>query len=177
MYKNKRAFTLIELLVVVLIIGILSAIALPQYTKAVQKARLAEVAVRLKSLEQAVDLYVLENGFPSIGEVVDLFDVNPDLTGGLTKKTDECESGSSAYGSKYAWYKVWCTAGGCYFKIFYSKSGNPICSTPDNDLMWIERAYNKTSGWATGVCTYGSQDTKDGPGLCSVFTGYRADRD
>lgn len=64
--KNKTGFTLIELLVVVLIIGILSAVALPQYTKAVEKARLTEFLSNNKAIENALDLCLLENGgFPS----------------------------------------------------------------------------------------------------------------
>ncbi len=60
--KNKQAFTLIELLVVVLIIGILAAVALPQYTKAVERARASEALLLLKSVYQAAKTYELSNG-------------------------------------------------------------------------------------------------------------------
>ena len=59
--KN-RAFTLIELLVVVLIIGILAAIALPQYQKSVEKARAAEAILFLDGLDKAETLHHLATG-------------------------------------------------------------------------------------------------------------------
>ena len=59
--KN-HAFTLIELLVVVLIIGILTAIALPQYQKAVEKSRFVQLQIAGKALDNAEQLYYLANG-------------------------------------------------------------------------------------------------------------------
>lgn len=67
---RSNGFTLIELLVVVLIIGILSAIALPQYQFAVERSRAAEAAINVKALANACEMYYLANGdYPFKGPI------------------------------------------------------------------------------------------------------------
>lgn len=57
-----KGFTLIELLVVVLIIGVLSAVALPQYTTAVEKSRAAEALTLSSAARGAAERYFFQKG-------------------------------------------------------------------------------------------------------------------
>ena len=90
--KNKQAFTLIELLVVVLIIGILAAVAVPQYQKAVLKARITQVIPLVRAVADAQKVYFLANG--SYAESVDELDIDFTCPDGWT-----CIMNSSWYSS------------------------------------------------------------------------------
>ena len=60
--QAKQGFTLIELLVVVLIIGILAAVAVPQYQMAVAKARFSTLQSLVALYVKAGNSYFVENG-------------------------------------------------------------------------------------------------------------------
>jgi prepilin-type N-terminal cleavage/methylation domain-containing protein len=64
---NKKGFTLLELLVVIIILGILSSIALPQYIQTLEKARSGEAIVNVGSIRGSLDRYWYQNNFDLTG--------------------------------------------------------------------------------------------------------------
>lgn len=77
--QKQTGFTLIELLVAILIIGILAAIALPQYRMAVEKARVMGYLPGLRTLRGALERYQLQTGELSCR--LDVLDIEPPAGG------------------------------------------------------------------------------------------------
>lgn len=64
--ERLSAFTLIELMVVIVILGILAAFVVPRLTKRPEEARVTKAKIEISNLEQALELYYLDNGmYPS----------------------------------------------------------------------------------------------------------------
>jgi len=75
MYRSRKAFTLIELLIVVAIIGILAAIAIPNFLQAQVRSKVARVKADLRTHCTALELYRIdENAYPRDGDDHPFFD-------------------------------------------------------------------------------------------------------
>jgi type II secretion system protein G len=73
---SKRGFTLVEILIVVIILGILAAIVIPQFTNASQDARKSSLVSQLQTLRSQIELFKLQHG-----------DALPNLIGGTDGAT------------------------------------------------------------------------------------------
>ena len=162
----QKAFTLIELLVVVLIIGILSAIALPQYQTAVYKAKYMNLKPLVTSIAQAEEVYYLANqSYTSDFEKLDVSVPAPTSTSSTTSRTTYsypwgyCFIDSSAV--------IMCRDGSAhirYARFFnyasHASAGKQSCEVDDNDPI-AHKICKNDSGLSThtgGGVSYGNYE-------------------
>jgi general secretion pathway protein G len=76
---NQKGFTLIEIMVVVIIIGILAALVVPQFTGRTERARIAAAKTQIDSLfSTALDMYEADNGnYPSSDQGLQALRIQP----------------------------------------------------------------------------------------------------
>jgi len=156
MNQNKKAFTLIELLVVVLIIGILSAVALPQYQASVEKARAAEVFPILKHAEQMYEVQWLADA-ANVDNVKpqDIMDLND----------GKWNSSGTYYCTKYFLYQF-----SSLSTMVYRCTPNSACSgcsTTNLYNFYVRNRHHEDYGDET-PCRY---LTSVGEKVCNSFVG------
>ena len=145
-FITTRGFTLIELLVVVLIIGILAAVAVPQYQKAVAKTRISRLLPIMKSIESAQETYKLANG--QYADTFSLLDI--DIP---TEKEIYCYIGTNGLGAvsslycKDDHYKLWLEK---YYK------GQLYCQAQDNMAQKLCKFLCNTTTLQNNRCTISS---------------------
>jgi prepilin-type N-terminal cleavage/methylation domain-containing protein len=92
--KARHGFTLVEIMIVVLIIGILLAIAVPNFIKARESSRAKACQSNLKQIDSAKEQYAMDNRLNNGGSVA-----MTDLVGATNyiKATPACPSTTTAY--------------------------------------------------------------------------------
>lgn len=86
---KRKAFTLVELLIIVIILGILAAVVIPQFSDASTDARLSSLTTNLQTIRGQLDLYRLQhNGtYPSQANIVNQMTVKTDVDGTVNAAT------------------------------------------------------------------------------------------
>lgn len=154
---NTKGFTLIELLVVVLIIGVLAAVALPQYTTAIEKSRATEALTLSGSLRYAAERYLLQK---------EKWPGNDDL-----KKLDielpANDSCTTKFGGKNFCLSVTKGTGTDSYTITATRSSGPsysiVTATDDGGKSWKR------------TCTYNANN--ESAKFCYAIAGSKKDAD
>jgi general secretion pathway protein G len=118
--KAKSGFTLVEILIVVVILGILAAIVIPQFTGASTQAKLSSLVSDLQSMRSQIQLYKLEHN-----------DQYPGAVGNAT--FEQCMTGLTTVGGD-----VWTGTGTSY--------GKYMQKLPTNQFVMLATVDDSGSG-------------------------------
>lgn len=141
---RNRAFTLVEILIVVVILGILAAIVVPQFTNAANDARGGNIVTQMQTLQNQIELYAARNNgaYPDFAanQWADLTGGNPAYlkssprnpawnvadNGGVQADTIEVANGATGSATA-AW--VWNTADNTLYASYYDEALNEVTTT------------------------------------------------
>ena len=128
--RRRSGFTLIEILIVVVILGILAAIVIPQFTNASQDAQVSAVKSQLQTIRSQVELYRIKNGSDNL---VGSADADALMT--LLTTVDTANGGFQYLQSVPTlptsyWSFVW---DGVTLKVAYDTSGPTLPNDPEGN--------------------------------------------
>ena len=157
---NTKGFTLIELLVVVLIIGVLAAVALPQYTTAIEKSRATEALTLSGSLRYAAERYLLQKEKWPKNEDLKKLDIELPTNNSCTTTTEK-------FGGKNFCLSVTTGTGTDSYTITATRSSGPsysiVTATDDGGKPWQR------------TCTYNANN--ESAKFCYAIAGSKKDAD
>ncbi len=142
--KNNKGFTLVEILIVVIILGILAAIVIPQFTSASNSARESSLLSDLQTLRSQIELYKIQH-----------LDAQPGDTSGDGDTDSAANFVADLTGQTDAAGAVWVsgTAFGPYLQTFPSNPFSVGSSSDPDGVVLTATGLDDSAGWYFNVTT------------------------
>jgi general secretion pathway protein G len=141
--RSKSGFTLVEILIVVVILGILAAIVIPQFSQASTEARTSSVQSNLQMVRSQIELYKIQHGdvWPATGVLLETALTTKTNYAGAAYTAAMETAGDASFGP---YMQKWPTNAVTASDAITDKAGEPVVGTDEDDAVgWL---YNTEDG-------------------------------